>query len=176
MGCVSYSNMFFPDGEITVENMKQAETSARLELETIEDLFRSLGWDRAFGSSGTIIAVTAVIRENGWGPNVTRKGLKKLSKALVQAARSSKLDLPGLTAERAPVFPGGVAILRAIFEGLDIESMDRSNGALREGVLYDLIGRSRHEDVRERTIQRLVDQYRIDTTHAERVERTALAA
>jgi exopolyphosphatase/guanosine-5'-triphosphate,3'-diphosphate pyrophosphatase len=42
-------------------------------------------------------------------------------------------------------------------------------------VLYDLIGRSRHEDAREGTIQRLVEQYRIDVAQAERVERTALA-
>jgi exopolyphosphatase/guanosine-5'-triphosphate,3'-diphosphate pyrophosphatase len=89
--------------------------------------------------------------------------LKKVSKALVEAGKVGKLSLQGLTPERAPVFAGGVAILRSVFEGLDVDFMERSNGALREGVLYDLIGRNRHEDTRERTIQRLVEQYRIDT-------------
>ena len=95
-------------------------------------------------------------------------------KAFVDAGNASKLALPGLNPERAPVFPGGVAILKSVFESLEVDSMDRANGALREGVLYDLIGRSRHEDTRERTIHRLAEQYRIDTTQANRVERTAL--
>lgn len=175
MGCVSYTNQFFPDGVVTTENMRLAETAARVELETIEDRFRNLGWERAYGASGTILAVSTVIRENGWGQNITRKGLKKLSKALIDAGKVSKLSLPGLSSDRAPVFPGGVAILRSVFESLQIEGMERSNGALREGVLYDLIGRSRHEDTRERTIQRLVEQYRIDVTQSERVEKTALS-
>jgi exopolyphosphatase/guanosine-5'-triphosphate,3'-diphosphate pyrophosphatase len=175
MGCVSFTRRFFPDGTITAENMKRAETAARVELETVEDRFKNLGWERAYGASGTILAVSTVLRDNGWGQSVTRKGLKKLSRALVDAGKVSKLALPGLSADRAPVFPGGVAILRSVFESLEVAGMERSNGALREGVLYDLIGRSRHEDTRERTIHRLVEQYRIDVTQAERVERTALA-
>ena len=171
---MSFTRQFFPDGEISAENMKRAETAARVELETVEDRFKNLGWDSAYGASGTILSVHTVLRENGWGQQISRKGLKKLSKALVDAGKVTKLDLPGLNPERAPVFPGGVAILRSVFEGLEVDEMDRSNGALREGVLYDLIGRSRHEDTRERTIQRLVEQYRIDATQAERVERSAL--
>ena len=174
MGCVSFTQQFFPDGEISVENMKRAETAARVELETVEDRFKNLGWEGAYGASGTILSVSTVIRENGWGQNITRKGIKKLSKAFVDAGNASKLALPGLNPERAPVFPGGVAILKSVFESLEVDSMDRANGALREGVLYDLIGRSRHEDTRERTIHRLAEQYRIDTTQANRVERTAL--
>jgi exopolyphosphatase/guanosine-5'-triphosphate,3'-diphosphate pyrophosphatase len=175
MGCVSFTQRFFPDGVVTAETMKRAETAARVELETVEDRFKNLGWDTAYGASGTIVAVSTVLRENGWGQSITRKGLKKLSKAIVDNGKISKLALDGLSPERAPVFPGGVAILKSVFESLEVESMERSNGALREGVLYDLIGRSRHEDTRERTIQRLVEQYRIDITQAERVERSALA-
>ena len=147
-----------------------------MELEAVEDRFKNLGWERAYGASGTILAVHTVIRENGWGQAITKKGLKKVSKALVEAGKVGKLSLPGLTPERAPVFAGGVAILRSVFDGLDVDVLERSNGALREGVLYDLIGRNRHEDTRERTIQRLVEQYRIDTAQADRVERTALLA
>ena len=174
MGCVSYTRRFFPDDTITQEGMKAAETAARVELEAVEDRFKNLGWERAYGASGTILAVHTVIRENGWGQGITKKSLKKVSKALVEAGKVGKLSLAGLTPERAPVFAGGVAILRSVFDGLDADVMERSNGALREGVLYDIIGRNRHEDTRERTIQRLVEQYRIDTAQADRVERTAL--
>jgi exopolyphosphatase/guanosine-5'-triphosphate,3'-diphosphate pyrophosphatase len=176
MGCVSYTRNFFPDGDLSEKNVNAAQTAARVELETIEDRFKSLGWERAYGSSGTILAVDAVIRENGWGPGITRKGLKKLERALVDAGKLSKLSLPGLNEERAPVFPGGVAILRSVFDALGIEVMETATGALREGVLYDLIGRVRHEDTRERAIQRLIEQYRVDTVQAGRVERAALAA
>lgn len=176
MGCVSYTRNFFPDGELSEENMKAAQTAAGVELETIEDRFKSLGWERAYGSSGTVLAVAAVMRENGWGPGITRKGLKKLERALLESGRLSKLSLPGLSEERAPVFPGGVAILRSVFDALGVEVMETATGALREGVLYDLIGRIRHEDTRERAIGRLVEQYRVDTVHAARVERAALAA
>ena len=175
MGCVSFTNRFFPDGIITAERMKQAETAARVELETVEDRFKSLGWDGAYGASGTLIAVSTVSRESGFGQQITRKGLKKLSKAIVEAGSISKLALPGLRPERAPVFPGGVAIARAVIEGLEVDAMEPATGALREGVLYDLIGRVRHEDTRERTIQRLEEQYRFDVAQANRVERTALA-
>jgi exopolyphosphatase / guanosine-5'-triphosphate,3'-diphosphate pyrophosphatase len=175
MGCVSYTQHFFPEGVITAQNMKAAQTAARVELETIEDRFRNLGWDKAYGSSGTIIVVSNIIRDSGFGPGVQRKSLKKLERTMVEAGRISKLALPGLSAERAPVFPGGVAILRSVVDALGVEAMEPSTGALREGVLYDLIGRVRHEDARERAIQRLVEQYRIDTAQADRVERTALA-
>lgn len=175
MGCVSYTRQFFPDDVITSQAMKRAETAARVELETVEDRFKNMGWESAYGSSGTVHAVSAVIRENGWGQHITRKGLKKLSKALVDAGKISKLTLPGLTPERSPVFPGGVAILKSVFESLEVETMVPANGALREGVLHDLIGRVRHEDARERTIQRLVEQYRIDTAQADRVERSAIS-
>ena len=142
MGCVSFTQQFFPEGEISVENMKRAETAARIELETVEDRFKNHGWEGAYGASGTILSVSTVMLENGWGQSITRKGLKKLSKALVDAGKASKLALFGLNPERAPVFPGGVAILKSVFESLEVDSMDRANGALREGVLYDLIGRS----------------------------------
>ncbi len=175
MGCVSYSMRFFPRGEISEKNMLRAETAARVELETIERKLRDLGWDMAFGSSGTIFAIEEILRNNEWNnQGITRKGLRKLRKAMLRTGSTEELVFPGLKADRAPVLPGGLAILNAVFDSLEIEQMSRSTGALREGILYDLLGRIRHEDVRDRTIQRLADRYHIDRAQAARVERTAL--
>jgi exopolyphosphatase/guanosine-5'-triphosphate,3'-diphosphate pyrophosphatase len=174
MGCVSYSMHFFPNGEIGEKNLLQAETAARVELETIERRLRTLGWHASFGSSGTVIAIEAILRENGWSQGISRKGLRKLRKAVLRAGNTSSLSLPGLKADRAPVLPGGLAILNAVFESLEIEEMKSSTGALREGILYDLLGRIRHEDVRDRTIERLVQQYHVDREQAARVEKTAI--
>jgi exopolyphosphatase / guanosine-5'-triphosphate,3'-diphosphate pyrophosphatase len=175
MGCVSYSMRFFPEGQITEKNLRQAETAAQVELETIERKLRTLGWHKSFGSSGTIIALADMLREtDGSSQGITKKGLRKLRKTLLRAGNTKNLSIPGLSSDRAPVLPGGFAILNAVFESLEIDEMKSSTGALREGILYDLLGRIRHEDVRDRTIHRLVEQYNVDLDQAERVERTGL--
>jgi exopolyphosphatase/guanosine-5'-triphosphate,3'-diphosphate pyrophosphatase len=176
MGCVNYSLRFFPSGAITKESMEKALLAARLEVRGMERSYRGLGWEDCIGASGTILAVETILSQNQWSERgITPKGLRKLRKALVEAGHAEKLALPGLQPERAPVLAGGVAILSALFDGLEIEMMQTSNGALREGVLYDLAGRIRHEDLRELTIRRLSHVYHVDLEQAQRVERTALA-
>src|SRR5207248_10951933 len=145
-----YSLAFFPGGEITREALDEARIAARLEVQTLERTYRALGWEECVGSSGTIVAIGEILRANEWSEGgVTAKGLRKLRKALVQAGRVDALvkSIAGLQEERAPVLAGGVAILSALFDGLEIERMDVSLGALREGLIYDLLGRIRHEDV-----------------------------
>lgn len=176
MGCVSMTRQHFPDGAITRSAVARAELAARVELEAVENRFRELGWQAAIGASGTMLAVAEVTRAARWSEgDITRPALQKLRKALIAAGHVRKLSLPGLSAERAQVFPGGVAILLAVFDALGLERMGTSEGALREGLLYDLIGRIRHEDVRERTVRALSVRYHVDERQADRVERTALA-
>ena len=176
MGCVSHSLRFFPDGRIRAASFERAQIAARLELQTIERRYRALGWQECKGSSGTAIHVATLLRENGWGRDgITAKGLKKLAKALVAAGSTRALELRGLDPDRTEVLPGGVAILQALFEGLGIELMTPALGALREGLLYDLLGRIRHEDVRDLTIRRWSERYHVDLEQAARVERTAIA-
>jgi exopolyphosphatase/guanosine-5'-triphosphate,3'-diphosphate pyrophosphatase len=142
----------------------------------LRESFRELGWSRASGSSGTILAVSDVLRANGWGRGeIHREGLEQLVEAMREAGRLSELSLPGLEEERAAVFPGGVAILIAAFDQLGLERLEPSDGALREGILYELIDRPTHEDPRERTIAGLAARYKADPAQAQRVEATALA-
>ena len=175
MGCVGYSERFFSGGKLKERAFEKARIAARLELRTIERRYRALGWEECRGSSGTIAHVNALLRENGWSRDgINAKGLKKLVRALVSAGSLEALELEGLDPSRLEVLPGGVAILQAVVEALDIERMRVSSGALREGLLYDLLGRIRHEDVRDLTIRRLCERYHVETEHAARVERTAL--
>ena len=176
MGCVSLSQGYFADGTITAKALRRAEIAAGQELQPVEQTYRRLGWSSAVGSSGTIRAVGDVVQAMGWSDGgITLSGLKKLRDALIAAGDVGKLGaLQGLPPERAPVFPGGVAILMATFEALGIERMEVSDGALREGLLYDLMGRIRHEDVRERTIASLSERYHVDKAQAKRVEQTVL--
>lgn len=175
MGCVNWSLRWFPRGVITRENMDSAILEARREVRSLERQYKQLGWGDAIGSSGSILAIAAILREAGWcEQGISDRGLKKLRKELVDQGRVDKLQLPGLSEDRRDVLAGGVAILSAIFEGLDLEHMSTSQGAMREGLLYDLIGRIRHEDLRERTIRFLGERYHADLAQAGRVQRTAL--
>jgi exopolyphosphatase / guanosine-5'-triphosphate,3'-diphosphate pyrophosphatase len=170
MGCVSMWQAHFADGRITARAMRRAETAARLELQPVEAQFRH-GWQQAYGSSGTIRAIGAVARSAGWcDQDVTPAALANLREAVLEAGHVERLRFSGLNDDRAPVFPGGVAILTAVFDALGIERLRVSDGALREGLLYDLLGRLRHEDVRERTIGSLTALYHVDKLQAARVE------
>ncbi len=174
MGCVSMSRAHFPDGVLRMRNFRQALTAARLELQPVEAYFRRIGWEVSTGASGTIRAVASVVRAaSSSADDITLPALHKIRDALLAAGHTDRLQLPGLSAERVPVFPGGFVILLAAFEALGIERMGVAEGALREGLLYDLHGRIQHEDVRERTIQALTARYHLDLEQAARVEATA---
>jgi exopolyphosphatase/guanosine-5'-triphosphate,3'-diphosphate pyrophosphatase len=174
MGCVRLSNRFFADGEITDKRMKRARLAARLELEPVRALFTDFGWDHAFGSSGTIRAIVDILRQLDDDPVVTLAGVEALIDSALRAGHVSKLRLPGMDEERLPVFPGGIAILAEILEVLGVQSMRPAEGALREGLLYDLLGRLTDEDARTRSVRAMQGRYHVDVAQAERVEATAL--
>jgi exopolyphosphatase/guanosine-5'-triphosphate,3'-diphosphate pyrophosphatase len=177
MGCVSYTLEYFPKGKISRKRMRKAETAARLEMRPVKAEFRQIGWQRAVGSSGTVLAIDQILHLNGWSEQgITPEGLARLRRAVLEVDHVDRLSLKGLRNERAKVLPGGLAILSAVFDSLKVERMSVSPGAMREGVLYDLLGRHRHEDVRDRTIQRFLEQYHVDVAQARRVEATALRA
>ncbi|HWQ95036.1 MAG TPA: exopolyphosphatase [Gammaproteobacteria bacterium] len=175
MGCVTSSLSHFPSGAITPASMRRAEIAAQQELQNLTRHYRSIGWTSCIGSSGTINAIHEIITANRWSlDGITRSSLKKLRKHLLAAGHVNRIQLPGLRSDRAPVLPGGMAILLSVFESLDIEQMHATGGALREGLLYDLLGRIRHKDIRDRSVARLSIQYHVDTDQAKRAEQTAL--
>lgn len=174
MGCVSYSLRFFPDGKINKSNLKQAEFAARNELQTIMTEFSRDHWDVALGSSGSARMLCDVLEQNGYSNSgLTRTGLELLREQLLSAGDARRLGLLGLRPERIPVLPGGFAIMYAAFCELGIEEMQPAQGALREGVLYDLLGRSHHNDMRDVTAKQFMRRYHVDMRQAERVARLA---
>lgn len=176
MGCISFTTRFFPRGRITRDAFREAQTAAGLELEAIRVRLRAAGWNAAFGASGTIGAISDILRESGWtSGEIDLPSLKRLRRTLVEAGEVTKLATLGVKEDRAAVLPGGLAILIAIFKSLEIPAMGRSTGALREGVLYDLLGRIRHSDIRDLTIQRVTERFGVDVDQSQRIERTVLA-
>lgn len=175
MGCVSYTKQFFPDGVITESRFNEAVAAASQELQAIQQQYQQLGWHQVVGSSGTIRAVEQALLENGWETEgISAAGLEKLTRQMLSYTHVDEVSLPGVKPERRQVFIGGLAILQAVFQTLKLSRMQYSDGALREGALWDLVGRSGHENVRERTLQALSERFHTDTAQAQRVEEMAL--
>ena len=174
MGCINMSMQHFSNAKLSASAMARAELAARHELEPVQGVFRAVGRETVIGCSGTIKAVAAVCRGEGWCEDgISASALATLKRAIIDAGRIEKLSLKNLRDDRRPVLAGGVAVLSAVFEALEIERMDVSQMALREGLLYDLLGRIRHDDVRGSTVSALASLYRVDAEQAERVARTA---
>jgi len=175
MGCVSWSLRYFPDGKIDKSGMRNAELGARQELSGMVREYSALGWEEAVGSSGTARAIEQILRQNEYAEaGITREGLEKLRALLLKQERADPKRIAGLGESRAPVLPGGVAIYCAVFDALGIETMAVSEGALRHGVLYDLLGRAQHSDMREATVAQFMRRYQIDAAQAERVRAVSL--
>ncbi len=175
MGCVSFSLAYFADGKVEKSRMKKAELAARQELSGIVREYRAAGWEEAIGSSGTARALETILHENGFAEEgITREGLDRLRSLLIKHERADPGHIAGLRKDRAPVLPGGVAIMLAAFDELGIETMAVSEGALRHGVLYDLLGRVQHKDMREATVSQFMRRYHVEAAQAERVRNLAL--
>jgi exopolyphosphatase / guanosine-5'-triphosphate,3'-diphosphate pyrophosphatase len=175
MGCVSYSQRFFPNGKLSKSAMREADLAARAELQLIRGEFSAAHWQQAIGSSGTAKALAEILQLNGYSENgITAKGLDKLREEMLKAGDSSKLQLTGLRADRMPVLGGGFAIMNAVFSELKISSMEVSDSALREGVLYDMLGRFHSHDMRETTVNQFMRRYHVDTVQAARVEKLGI--
>jgi exopolyphosphatase/guanosine-5'-triphosphate,3'-diphosphate pyrophosphatase len=174
MGCVNFSRRFFADGAVDKGTLKVAEMAARVEVERIARGFSRNNWQQAVGSSGTARALREILEQNGWSARgITADGLAKLRTQLLKAGHVDALELAGLARDRRPVIAGGFAIMAGLFAELDIEQMDVAETAMREGILYDLLGRFHKQDMREATVEEFTRRYHIDTQQAARIKRVA---
>ncbi len=175
LGCVSLSERYFKGGRISLKRFARARIDAQRELAPIEAAYRNLGWVQAVGSSGSVKSVGDAIRElDPTASYITPEGLEAVIERLLQADHHRDIKLESLSDDRRPVFAGGLAILAEIFEVLGLEQMHIAEGAMRDGLLYDLVGRLTHEDARERTVRAMQARFHVDLAQAERVERTAM--
>ena len=175
MGCVSMTERFFPGGRISQEGFRNARTAAQLELRPVKAFFRGASEIEAIGPSGTIRATENVAQELGISDEgVTLPVIEELIEKVSEFGHVSELALKGLSERRAQVWPGGLSILAELLDALQIDRMMISDGALREGLLYDLLGRLQHEDARERTVRAMALRYHVDVDQARRVQATAM--
>lgn len=176
MGCVSFTQSFFGNGKLSEKAFNAAVLEAQHQLAPIINQYRKLGWQSCLGSSGSIRTVRDVLQGEEWTDGaITLAGLERLKEEMLKHKRVDQLKLAGLTEERQGVFAAAVAILLGLFTSLPIERMEYSDGALREGLLYEFEERLQHHDIRERTALALSSHYRIDKRQATRVESSVLS-
>lgn len=173
IGCVSLTRRFFDNGEITASSLRMAERVVQRELEPVSALYRQLGWDEVVGTSGTIKAIDQLSRALGNSQDwIASHNMESIKDWLVDCGHVNNLD--HISEQRRPVFPGGFAILATVFKEFGIPRMDISEGALREGVAYDLIGRLHDEDSRFRGVDALVKRFQPDLVQSARVQKLAI--
>ena len=175
VGSVAWSMKYFPDGQFSARAFDTAEVGAKAILDEATNSYRAGTWDVAYGSSGTIGAVTDVLSAAGWSPGlVTREGLDWLLDRLIKAQSAERLKIDGMRDDRRAVIGGGVSVLRAVFDLLDITQMQQAAGALRHGVLYDLLDRDQGvTDLRSISVDRLAGKFGADAVQSQRVSKVA---
>lgn len=172
LGAVTLSQNFFPGAMITASAFRKAEVFVRSRLEVLQKRYKQ-GWNVAYGSSGTIRAIFEIVTENGYGNAITVDALLSLKDALIEAGQMNRTELAALKSSRAPVLPGGLAILLALMQELNVTTMEPSEGALRLGVVYDMLHRTEattSADPRNITVTRMQRRYGADIEQARRVE------
>lgn len=175
MGCVGYTKQFFSSGRLNKTAFGDAETTARVEIQAVASCFRAGAWEEAVGSSGTAKALGEICMQNGFSDGaITLDGLKWLREQLIKAGTLERVEIDGLKADRRPVIPGGLAVMLALFQELGIDTMTSAQGAMREGILWDLLGRVHDRDMRDVTVTQFQCRYQVDRRQAARVESVAL--
>lgn len=175
IGCVTYLNRFFSDSKLSKSNFDSATKEAKSQLLPLVDQYKAHGWQQVLSGSGTMQALAEMLTY-AKKPNVVSKGyLYQIRQSLIDCAQLDSIELPGLQDSRKPVLPSGLAILIAIAELFDIDSIQLSNGALREGLLYQMLPEQQSKDIRQLTVNSLVDRFHIDKEHALNVSSTALS-
>ncbi|WP_260261390.1 guanosine-5'-triphosphate,3'-diphosphate diphosphatase [Vibrio intestinalis] len=169
MGCVTWLERHFKDRQLTITNFNNAIEAAKQTLQPILKQYTDIGWDVCVGASGTVQALQEIMLAQGMDEVITHAKLKRLQKQAMLADHLEELEIEGLTLERALVFPSGLSILIAIFELLEIDSMTLAGGALREGLVYDMVDDLKQSDIRARTITSVQNRYQLDVAYANQV-------
>lgn len=175
VGSIAWSRRYFPDGQLHRKSFSMAEVAAKAVLDEALDAYQADRWDTAYGSAGTVGAIGDVLAAEGWPAGViSQEGLDWLLDKLLTAQHVDKLRLAGLREDRKAIVGGGVSVLRAIFDLLGIRTMQHAAGGLRHGLICDVLGSTQADgDLQDRSVQRLVQKFDVDTGHGERVSLVA---
>lgn len=174
IGCVTFLERYFADGLINQDNFDAAINAASKVIDGIASEYIAAGWSHAVGASGTVQAIQEILVAQGYAEELTLSNLEHIQRQAIRCEKIDELEIKGLVQERRLVFVSGLAILMALFKTLKIERMTLAGGALREGVLYSMLGKMQDTNIRERTVNSLLVRHHIDQKHSAIVADVAL--
>lgn len=176
VGSIAWSKRYFADGQWSKKAFALAEVAATAVLDEAFDAYQPSRWDRAYGSAGTVGAISDVLHAAGWpAGQITQDGLDWLLEQLVAAQSGGRLRMPGMREDRKAIIGGGLSVMRSVFKLLQIQTLYMANGGLRHGLICDMLGNSAESvgDLRLRSVQRLAQQFAVDKVHGDRVGKVA---
>lgn len=175
VGCIGSTRRFFSNGKLSRRKWREALLEVSAEFQQFAGAYRSLGWQEVLGASGTVKSIGEICAAMKLTKGaITAEALPIVRDQLLTAEHIDQIQLPGLSSDRRPIIAGGVLVLEAAFNALGLQRMAVSKAAMREGVLYDMLGRGSEDDPRELSITSFTQRYGIDTAQAARVESTAV--
>jgi exopolyphosphatase/guanosine-5'-triphosphate,3'-diphosphate pyrophosphatase len=139
IGCVSFIRRYFSDSYLTQDNFEQCIISAEKVINTVKEEFIQLGWQSAVGSSGTMQAIIEILKQRQQEPVITLIFLNEIKQELITCKTIDNINILGLRDDRKAILASGLSILIALFNSLNIASLNLSSGALREGLLFELV-------------------------------------
>ncbi len=176
IGCIANLHRFFPDGKWTARQWQKAKNQIAVDMQPFVCNYRNQGWKEAYGASGTIKALSDIAKSRAISDGtLSLKTLQLLRQELIEFGTMQNIRWPQISVSRRHSIAGGLLTLETAFEELGIEQMQTSDYALREGALFDILGRNKDHDPRLDSVIALQERYSIDTEQADRVEDYALA-
>jgi exopolyphosphatase/guanosine-5'-triphosphate,3'-diphosphate pyrophosphatase len=174
IGCVTFNHLYFTDALLNDVNFERAIFAAKSQLMPLLADYQAIGWQSVLGGSGTMQALAEILSYNQQPTIITLPFLKQVQHLLIACKHLEKIEIAGLDNDRKPVFASGVAILVALFESFTIQELKLSNGALREGLLYELMPNMQNRNIRHNTINSLNERFSVDIKQAKRVSKSAV--
>jgi exopolyphosphatase/guanosine-5'-triphosphate,3'-diphosphate pyrophosphatase len=150
LGAISLTTRFFADGGWTPARVNDCR---RFVVDLLSNAARKIGKLRPsllVGSSGTVETLVGMsfLGDGGELPRslngavVTRSSVRDSISRLVDAGSpSAALDLPGVDAKRCDILLAGAIILDEVMGAVRLDELTFSDGALREGLLFDELAR-----------------------------------
>ncbi len=170
IGCVTFNNQFFTDGLLTESNFELAISAAKEKLKPLIKPYSAIGWQTVLGGSGTMQALAEILMHHHQPTLIRAEFLQQVKQQLIACQSISQINIAGLSSERTPVIASGLAILIAIFDSFNIALLQLSSGALREGLLYEMLPHNAKVNIRQRTINSLMQRFHVDCHHAKNVK------
>jgi exopolyphosphatase / guanosine-5'-triphosphate,3'-diphosphate pyrophosphatase len=152
VGAVRLSKKFFPDFVTTQSAVNACSEYVEQQIKLNLNIKTDLDIDFAVGSSGTVdtICVIKQFKNNEeMKPGLNGYSFEKLefdeiyNSVMNLKNPSERMKIPGIETKRADIIPAGLIILKKAFDLFNIKKMVLSEYALREGVVFDMIGKGK---------------------------------